>query len=70
VDPDRILAMAKRVKQRLRCSQQRAEYIASLLAWERTVSADSFELLADIQAIHSLRHHSGYAKEPIVGGLI
>ena len=55
---DRIYALAKRVKQRLHCSQQRAEYMASLLALEHTVSKDSFELLADIQAIHSLRSHS------------
>jgi hypothetical protein len=55
---DRIYALAKRVKQRLHCSQQRAEYIASLLAWERTVSQDSFELLSEIHAIHSLHGHS------------
>ena len=54
MDLDRIYALAKRVKQRLHCSQQRAEYTASLLALEHTVSKDSFELLADIQAIHSL----------------
>jgi hypothetical protein len=47
--------MAKRVKQRLRCSQQMAEYTASLLALEYTVSNESFELIADIQAIHSLQ---------------
>ena len=51
---DRIYATAKRLKQRLHCSQQKAEYIASLLALERTVSADSFQLLAEIHAIHSL----------------
>ena len=60
---DKIYELAKRVKQRLHCSQQRAEYIASILAWERTVSTDSFELLADIQAHHSfastLRHAEG-----------
>ena len=58
MDLDRIYALAKRVKQRLHCSQQRAEYMASLLALEHTVSKDSFELLADIQAIHSLHGHS------------
>ena len=50
---DRIYATAKRLQQRLHCSQQKAEYIASLLALERTVSADSFQLLAEIHAIHS-----------------
>jgi hypothetical protein len=54
---DRIYDLTKRVKQRLHCSQQRAEYIASILAWERTVSTDSFELLSDIQALHPLHHH-------------
>ncbi len=54
---DRIYALAKRVKQRLHCSQQMAEYIASILAWEHKLSRPSFELLADIQAIHSLRSH-------------
>ena len=58
MDMDRIYELAKRVKQRLRCSQQRAEYTASLLAMEHIVSNDSFELLAEIQAIHSLRSHS------------
>jgi hypothetical protein len=58
MDLDRIYALEKRVKQRLHCSQQRAEYIASLLAWEHTVSKDSFDLLAEIQAIHPLRNHS------------
>jgi len=58
MDIDRIYELAKRVKQRLRCSQQRAEYIASIVAWEHTVSTDSFELLSEIHAIHSLRHHS------------
>jgi hypothetical protein len=57
MDLDRIYALEKRVKQRLHCSQQRAEYIASLLAWEHTVSKDSFDLRAEIQAIHSLRNH-------------
>jgi hypothetical protein len=52
---DGIYALAKRVKQRLHCSEQRAEYIASILAWERTVSTNSFELLAEIHAIHSLQ---------------
>ena len=55
---DRIYALAKRVKQRLHCSQTIAEYAASLLVLEHTVSKDSFELLAEIQAIHSLRHHA------------
>ena len=55
---DRIYALANRVQQRLNCSQQRAEYIASLLAWEHTVSNDSFQLLAETQAIHSLASHS------------
>ncbi len=54
MDLDRIYALAKKVKQRLQCSQQKAEYIASLLALERTVSTDSFQLLAEIHAIHSL----------------
>ena len=55
---DRIYATAKRLKQRLHCSQQKAEYIASLLALERTVSTDSFQLLAEIHAIHSLGSQS------------
>jgi len=55
---DRIYALAKRVKQRLHCSQTIAEYAASLLVLEHTVSKDSFELLAEIQAIHSLCSHS------------
>jgi hypothetical protein len=46
------------VKQRLHCSQQIAEYTASLLTLEHTVSKNSFELLADIQAIHYLCSHS------------
>ena len=50
---DRIYAMAKRLKQRLHCSQRKAEYIASLLALEHTVCADSFQLLAEIHAVHS-----------------
>ena len=58
MDLDRIYALATRVKQRLHCSQQRAEYMASLLALEHTVSKDSFELLADIHTIHSLLGHS------------
>jgi len=58
MDLDRIYTLAMRVKQRLHCSQQRAEYIASLLALEHTVSKDSFQLLAEIHAIHSLRNHS------------
>ena len=47
MDLDRIYALAKRVKQRLHCTQTIAEYTASLLALEHTVSKDSFELLAD-----------------------
>jgi hypothetical protein len=58
MDLDRIYALAKRVKQRFHCSQQMAEYTASLLEWEHTVSKDSFQLLAEIQAIHSLHCHS------------
>ena len=58
MDLDRIYALEKRVTQRLHCSQQRAEYVASLLAWEHTISKDSFELFAEIQAIHSLRNRS------------
>ena len=58
MDLDGIYALAKRMKQRLRCSQQTAEYTASLLAWELTVSKDSFQLLSEIQAIHSLHGHS------------
>jgi len=58
MDLDRIYALAKKVKQRLHCSQQRAEYTASLLALEHTASRDSFELLAEIQSVHSLRKHS------------
>ena len=58
MDLDRIYALATRVKQRLHCSQQEAEYTASLLALEHTVSNDSFELLADIQAIHYSGSHS------------
>ena len=58
MDLNRIYALAKRVKQMLHCSQQMAEYTASLLEWEHTVSKDSFQLLAEIQAIHSLHGHS------------
>ena len=58
MDLDRIYALEKRVKQRFHCSQQSAEYIASLLAWDHTVSKDSFELLAEIKVIHSLHNHS------------
>jgi adenosine/AMP kinase len=50
---DRIYALARQVNQRLHCSQQRAEYIASLLAWEHTISKDSVNLCAEIQAIHA-----------------
>ncbi len=55
---DRILDLAKRVEQRLHCSQQKAEYIASILAWEARLSKPSFELLAEISAVHSLRKYS------------
>ena len=58
MDLDRIYAVAQRLRQRLHCSQQMAEYLASLLAWEHNVSEDSLQLLAEIRAIHSLRHHS------------
>ena len=58
MDLDRIYVLAKKVKQRLHCSQQMSEYTASLLAWEHTITTDSFELLSEIQAIHSLRGHS------------
>jgi hypothetical protein len=58
MDLDLIYELAKRVKQGLHCSQQLAEYTASLLAMEHTVSKDSFQLLAEIQAIHSLCSHS------------
>ncbi len=58
MDLDRIYALATRVKQRLHCSQQIAEYTASLLTLEHSVSKDSFQLLAEIQAIHSLHGHS------------
>ena len=49
----KICALAKRLKQRLHCSQQTAEYMASVLALEHTASNDSFQLLAEIHAIHS-----------------
>jgi hypothetical protein len=52
---ERIYSLAKRLEQRLHCSPQRAEYIASLLAWERKVNRPSFELFAEIQAIHTVR---------------
>ena len=52
---EKIYELAKRVKQRFHCSQQMAEYMASLLALAHAVSSDSFELLADIKAIHSLQ---------------
>ncbi len=58
MDLDWIYTVATRVKQKLHCSQQVAEYTASLLALEHTVSKDSFQLLAEIQAIHSLHGHS------------
>lgn len=49
---DRICVTAKSLKQNLHCSQQRAEYMASVLALEDTVSEGSFELLAEIRAFH------------------
>ena len=55
---NRIYMLAQRVKQRLHCSQQRAEYIASILALEHTVGEDSFALLDEIHAIHTLRSAS------------
>ena len=55
---DRIYSLAKRLKRRLHCSQQMAEYIASILAWERNVSKPSFELLAEIRAIHTFHTRS------------
>jgi hypothetical protein len=56
---DSIYALARKVRQRLRCSQQMAEYIASVLALEHTVGKPRFELLAEIQAVHALCSHSG-----------
>jgi hypothetical protein len=50
---DRIYAAAKRLMQRLHCLHQQADYMASLLALEHTVSKDSFQRLAEIRAIHS-----------------
>ena len=58
MDRDRIYALADSVEQGVHCSQQSAEYIASLLVLEHTVSKDSFELLFEIQAIHSLLNYS------------
>jgi hypothetical protein len=58
VDLVRILDMARRVEQRLHCSHQRAEYIASILAWDARFSKDSFELLAEVRAVHSSRKHA------------
>jgi hypothetical protein len=55
MDLDRVFALAKRVRQRLNCSQQQSEYIASLLGCGHNVSKESFVLLAEIQAIHSIR---------------
>lgn len=55
---DRIYALANGVKRKLHCSYQRAEYVASLLVLEQSVGRDSFELLFEIQAIHSLLNHS------------
>jgi hypothetical protein len=58
MDLDWIYTVATRVKQKLHCSQQVAEYTAWLLALEHTVSKDSFQLLAEMQAIHALHGHS------------
>lgn len=58
MDFEKIYELVNKTKQRLHCSQQKAEYIASLLALEHTVTKDSFALLADIQAIHLLLRHS------------
>ena len=55
---DKIQATAKRIMRRLDCSYERAEYIASLLALKRTVSKDSYQLLAEIHAIHPASHRS------------
>jgi len=38
MDLDRVYALTNRVRQRLHCSPQRAEYIASILAWEHAVT--------------------------------
>ena len=46
---DKIHATAKRLMQKLHCSLQHAEYMASLLALEGTVSKDSFQLLAEMR---------------------
>ena len=54
MDLDKIYALAKRVKQRLHCSDQKAEYVASLLSLKHTASKDSFALVAEIRAIHAL----------------
>ena len=58
MDLDRIYALARRVRQRLHCSQQKAEYISSVLAREHTAGKDSFQVLAEIQVIHSLDIHA------------
>jgi len=58
MDLDRLYALATRVRQRLHCSAQTAEYIASILAWQHTVTEPGFELLAEIQAVHSTRTRS------------
>ena len=55
---DTIYALAERLEQKLRCSHQMAEYIASILAWEHSVTKPGFELLAEIQAVQSLLSHS------------
>lgn len=55
MDLDKILDLAKRLKLRFHRSQQRVEYMASLLALEHTVGKPRFELLAEIDAVHSLR---------------
>lgn len=52
---DEIYALARKVKAAIHCSQQMAEYIASLLGLEHTLSADSFQLRAEIHAIHALQ---------------
>ena len=52
---ERIYPLAKQLKRRLHCSQQMAECIASVMAWEHSVNKARFELLAEIQAINRLR---------------
>ena len=55
---DRIYTLAKRVEQRLHCSREKAEYMASIPAWEVRLSKPRFELRAEIRAVHSLGKHS------------